>query len=153
MKPHPRIRRTIKWGGAAMTVLLVVAWVGSATRGLTAYYGRVTVNIEHGQIVVNGPTPGGAPWPNGLTVESTGPYFFQLKWWGTWWSRPPRWTASVPVWPFALVAGLTVLAAWSRELMDGHRARLNLCPKCGYDRTGIARDAKCPECGAAPASV
>jgi len=47
MKPHPRIRKTIKWGGAAVTVLLVVAWVGSATRGLTAYYGRVTVNIDN----------------------------------------------------------------------------------------------------------
>ena len=29
MKPHPRIRKTIKWGGAAATVLLVVVWIGS----------------------------------------------------------------------------------------------------------------------------
>ena len=29
MKPHPRIRKTIKWGGAAVTVLLVVVWIGS----------------------------------------------------------------------------------------------------------------------------
>ena len=29
MKPHPRIRKTIKWGGAVVTVLLVVAWIGS----------------------------------------------------------------------------------------------------------------------------
>jgi hypothetical protein len=27
MKPHPRIRKTIKWGGAAVTVLLVVLWI------------------------------------------------------------------------------------------------------------------------------
>lgn len=27
MKPHPRIRKTIKWGGAAVTVLLVVVWI------------------------------------------------------------------------------------------------------------------------------
>ena len=29
MKPHARIRKTVKWGGAAMTVLLVVVWIGS----------------------------------------------------------------------------------------------------------------------------
>jgi len=28
-------------------------------------------------------------------------------------------------------------------------ARLNLCPKCGYDRAGIAAESVCPECGAA----
>jgi hypothetical protein len=30
VKPHPRIRKTIKWGGAAVTVLLAVVWIGSA---------------------------------------------------------------------------------------------------------------------------
>ena len=30
MKSHPRIRKAIKWGGAAVTVLLVVVWIGSA---------------------------------------------------------------------------------------------------------------------------
>ena len=29
MKPHPRIRKTVKWGGAAVSVVLMVAWVGS----------------------------------------------------------------------------------------------------------------------------
>src|SRR4051812_37657088 len=29
MKPHPRIRKTIKWGGAVLTVLLVALWIGS----------------------------------------------------------------------------------------------------------------------------
>lgn len=29
MKPHPRIRKAVKWGGAAVTVLLVVVWIGS----------------------------------------------------------------------------------------------------------------------------
>ena len=29
MKPHPKLRKTIKWGGAVVTVLLVVVWVGS----------------------------------------------------------------------------------------------------------------------------
>jgi hypothetical protein len=29
MRPHPRIRKTIKWGGATVTLLLVVLWIGS----------------------------------------------------------------------------------------------------------------------------
>ena len=29
MKPHPRIRKTVKWGGAAVTVLLGVVWIAS----------------------------------------------------------------------------------------------------------------------------
>src|SRR5438045_122692 len=29
MKPHPRIRKAIKWGGAAVTVFFVVVWIGS----------------------------------------------------------------------------------------------------------------------------
>jgi hypothetical protein len=29
MKPHPRIRKTVKWGGAAVSVVLMVVWVGS----------------------------------------------------------------------------------------------------------------------------
>lgn len=27
------------------------------------------------------------------------------------------------------------------------------CQRCGYERAGIAADAKCPECGASPTSV
>ena len=29
MKPYPRIRKAIKWSGAAVTVLLLLVWVGS----------------------------------------------------------------------------------------------------------------------------
>ena len=29
VKPHPRIRKMVKWGGAVASVLLMGAWVGS----------------------------------------------------------------------------------------------------------------------------
>ena len=29
MKPHPRVRKTIKWGGAVVTVVLLVVWIGT----------------------------------------------------------------------------------------------------------------------------
>ncbi len=30
MKPHPKIRKTVKWAGAVVSALLVVVWAGSA---------------------------------------------------------------------------------------------------------------------------
>ena len=55
MKPHPPphiIRKTIKWGGAAVTVLLVVVWIGSVcfegSNSLRAL-GR-DWSIAHGQL-------------------------------------------------------------------------------------------------------
>ena len=37
------------------------------------------------------------------------------------------------------------------EALSRRRARLNLCRKCNYDRTGLALDAVCPECGSSSA--
>ncbi len=35
MKPHPRIRKTVKWGGAVVTVLLAAMWIGSIWWGVS----------------------------------------------------------------------------------------------------------------------
>jgi hypothetical protein len=43
MKPHPRIRKTIKWGGAAVTLLLVVVWIASA-RYYLLFHSRIGVS-------------------------------------------------------------------------------------------------------------
>jgi hypothetical protein len=51
---------------------------------------------------------------------------------------------------------LATVLAWRLDWLDARaarRARLNLCPKCNYDRAGIAKDAVCPECGALPRSA
>jgi hypothetical protein len=55
--------------------------------------------------------------------------------------------AIVPLWMPALFALSISLAALGLDLLARRRARLNLCPRCNYDRAGIAGDAKCPECG------
>jgi rubrerythrin len=48
------------------------------------------------------------------------------------------------------MTAITTALAWRLDTFARRRARLNLCPKCNYDRAGIAGDAKCPECGALP---
>jgi hypothetical protein len=51
----------------------------------------------------------------------------------------------IPLWiPWVLVAAPTAWLWW----LD-RRTPHSLCPKCRYDRTGLAPDAACPECGRA----
>jgi hypothetical protein len=52
----------------------------------------------------------------------------------------------VPLWP---VLGVSLFATW-RVSKREQLARRGACRSCGYDRRGLADDAKCPECGAVP---
>ena len=113
MKPHPRIRKTIKWGGAVVTVLLVGVWVDSI------------------QEIV---TTGGEPRPRGL---------WRWHHLGIACGLPPV---------LACLSTIATVAAWKLDVLARRRERLGCCPECNYDRTGLASDAKCPECGAAPAN-
>ena len=54
------------------------------------------------------------------------------------------------LWPIALCAlGVTAFARYL-DTLARRRARIGFCPKCNYDRTGLAAGAVCPECGSAP---
>ena len=72
------------------------------------------------------------------------------------WGWKPEWGkpgatvyASVPLWmPFAAMV-LPAGALWRRDIREARRARGG-CASCGYDRRGLAADAKCPECGTVP---
>jgi len=35
------------------------------------------------------------------------------------------------------------------DMLARRRARIGCCPKCNYDRAGLAPGSVCPECGAA----
>ena len=150
MKPHPRIRKTIKWGGAAVTVLLAVVWVGSAwfqwqvsqspTLSIDFGGGRITVGTSDVRPVWPRPTLLNVPPRLRLGYQETLVGDIAIRW--------------IPIWPIVLASLLCSATAWRLDTLARRRAKLNLCPKCGYDRTGLAsKDAKCPECGAAPASV
>jgi hypothetical protein len=150
MKPHPRIRKTIKWGGAAVTVLLVVVWIGSAVYPtLCALPSGVQWGAGAGCIVA-----GRDSFANGM-YPAAGWYFSKPQW-ELWWL--PSWSGSgaywdfvIPLWPFVFIAALSTAVGWRLDTL-ARRARLNRCRKCDYDRAGLAADAKCPECGAAPSS-
>jgi hypothetical protein len=72
----------------------------------------------------------------------------QPEWWFAFHSFANDWWLQVPIWAVALpMAAWTALAFRSAR----RRARPGGCPACGYDRTGLAPEAVCPECGASAA--
>ena len=151
MKPHPRIRKTIKWGGAALTVLLVVVWVGSGwnSTGWISPTGHA-IYAEEGVVGV-----GYSPWFYGKLMNAGWyriPHRFRLVWW---WTPVPTtsgdWFIGLATWPLVAVSLATTALAFRLDSLARRRAYMNLCKNCHYNRTGLASDAVCPECGT-PAS-
>jgi hypothetical protein len=172
MKPHPRIRKTIKWGGAAVTVLLVVVWVGSGWLSVrfTAHPRVPAVTLRpSGFGHSSGEIPSRFCGVGAGTVE-TGELFSQectfypepgwtvhrrefTQAWGWGLDRSgSSWIAYFPLWWVVLPCVVCTVAAYLLDSLARRRARLNLCPKCRCNRTGLAASALCPECGAAAAA-
>lgn len=160
MKPHPRIRKTIKWGGAAVTVLLVAASIGSGWyemcfmgKGWWVFVGSGRIGYHRtSDSWVAAPSVASLDYPfptnEGLTLSRLAyPRFYWQTNVGS--GIAARWVA-VPMWPLCLLALGAAGFAWRLDTLARRRTRLNLCPKCTYDRTGLAANARCPECGTLP---
>ncbi len=146
MRPHPRIRKTVKWGGAVVCALLLVVWIESkwyiaswiSTHDLQAHISQGGLFLMFGRL-------------------SEMPYsqnFFELRQysevfcWSVQWTTCPGITViGLPLWPGVIVALAITLAAWRLDRIAWFEARQHLCPKCNYSRTGLAPEAVCPECG------
>jgi hypothetical protein len=142
MKPHPRIRKTIKWGGSVVTALLVVVWIGSGWWWCDWLNedGTVMVGVQAGSVHVGSGNP--------QTIPGVGGWCAGLKDSSLDWTidRSPSWLA-LPLWMPSGLCLCVVIAAWRLDTLAHRRARLNLCRKCNYDRAGLAAGAVCPECG------
>jgi hypothetical protein len=146
VKPHPRIRKTIKWGTAALTLLLVVVWLGSVWRAIHWMDGnRVVMGIENGCLFYFETNTDPVPSKRGLSLAE--PFLSRLDWSFTWDSGKWAWEARCPLWLFVALVLMLTLMTWRVDLILRRRERVGHCTKCGYDRTGLAKDAKCPECG------
>ncbi len=150
MKPHPRIRKTIKWGGAAVTVLLVVVWVGSGWWiAMLDFKQGLSVALWGGQIRATYERFVGEQFA--IPDLDTGPYPTPFAWSFEWWTTGPVSRYDCPMWFPAGASFLITAAAWRLDALARRRARVGFCPKCNYDRTGLAAGAVCPECGRLPA--
>ncbi len=156
MNPHPIIRKTIKWGGAVVAVLLVVVWIGGLwltvtwtssdlnTRigldGGALHVARSNVPMAGWKQLRSPPTPGVSIQQSGFAVNLL-PSAVHFK---------TSWDVFVPVWVFALGTLVPAWFAGKAEAGSRGRSARTLCPRCNYDRTGLrgGAGAVCPECGA-----
>ncbi len=152
-RKHPRlkraVRKTVKWGGAGLTVLLLVVWIGSGWRGATwtnMSYGGVL--LVGGRIVVCEPLFDADPNSyNRVSIETER---YPWGWWFDWGVVNGNRYWQVPLWLPALLSLLATAAAWRADAKYLRRVREGACPACGYDRAGLAAGSLCPECGKQP---
>ncbi|HMN40287.1 MAG TPA: hypothetical protein PKE29_05540 [Phycisphaerales bacterium] len=152
MRSHPRIRKTIKWvrgGGAAVTVPLVVVWIGSGwwAFGHNANSGYGSVWIRSGALAVSVWHLAGraqhAPLPLALRGRRFVSHRESFHWLYSYSDYPTvdeRW--EIPLWPVVLASIVTTALAWRLDTLARRRERLGLCPKCRYDRAGLVGGAK-----------
>jgi hypothetical protein len=132
-----------------MTVFLLVLFAFSVPGGVrwTDRVGANQVSVGQGCFVA---LLGGPPAPfqprAGWGVRLNRP---RLVWEYSWEHVNPRgtWVAFPLLFPAAVLAIPTFLA-WSADVRARRLARLNHCPTCNYDRTGLPAASPCPECGA-----
>src|SRR4051812_26435228 len=97
MRPHPRIRKTAKWGGVMMTLLLLTAWIGSGVSGAVwisrsgrfcrLINGRIDVGVFQG--------PPSAVQPG---LELSDLHRPDFVWWFARMRIPSGWYVGAPLW-------------------------------------------------------
>lgn len=149
MKAAQRIRKTAKWGGLILSIVLTAAWLASGFYVVVyTTRGGAMLELHAGRIRLT--TPGAGP-----SVQIFPAGWHSMKNRGRYWPPPFR-TQDVPLlgrstslalWPLAFLCFTATGASWFADIRA--RRQPHQCPRCHYDRAGLAADAVCPECGAA----
>jgi len=153
MRPHPRIRKTIMWGGICLAVVCVALIALTPNRGWGVFRTTQThaqsLRITEGAMVWD-VTTFSRPAP----TEQTYTHMFadrlptsKVRWWFYPQSVRAGWRRDLPLWMPALASLIAAGFAWRLDTLARRRERMNACPSCGYDRTGLAPSSPCPECG------
>jgi hypothetical protein len=161
-KREGRAARVVRWAGTVVCVVAALLFAASLFCVVTWYdgtvwhvgYGRGALGaawIDYEEEAIQNPRINIGRVQRGLAAHR--PWKMPITWWPDAANEgSPTFCRRVvvPLWiPFALAAVPTALL-WRAQLRRRRRARVGLCPACGYDRAGIAPDAACPECGEVP---
>ena len=141
-------RKTVKWGGAGVTVLLAVLWIGSAwwmVGWIFADGDRYYVLSGQMGVYLRATVDSSVKEAEGICDRAP----LRLHWWFDSRQKFTYQAYSIPLWPPFLLSLLATAAAWRSDAKHLRRAREGTCLACGYDRAGLAPGAVCPECGAA----
>ena len=150
-----RVGAWCKWAGAGASALITTMWISSYWDWPMLFVDSGTVDgflfIGDGTATI----AGHRTTPSGRQSRTQGVWAFDREAVGLDWPTARWWPSIsqsawitmlvVPLWlPFGLLALPTAYLFYS----DARRRAPGLCPKCRYDRSGLAAGAKCPECGA-----
>lgn len=146
-----RLRSVSKWGGAVVTVLVLLIWIGSAGRewevlscppyGASVMSGRLYVFKNDRDARMSSFI---RKWfPNRLRDTRFRLWFEVHN--ETMVNGPTDAGIWIPIWSLSMISGAAALLVWKR---DRRRHAPGLCVNCGYDLRGADRPV-CPECGAA----
>ncbi len=148
VRQHPRIRKTVKWGGVVVSVLLVVVWAGSIWFEATwSPDGKQWVMAKEGRLVISKRGLGIPGYPHAACWRHVTPPHLVWDW--VWRGNRFDWYLAVPLWAPARLCTLISMNPWGLDIHARRRAHVGLCPNCNYDRAGLASGAVCPECGKA----
>jgi len=141
------LRKTVKWGGAVGTVVLVVVWVGSPWISIWCHGpSGLYVEVDDARIGLGRDDARPlSPWLQKPVVGWHSPKSID---WLTHRARGrPGWYAQLPLWALTLSTLALTIFAWHRDAATRRRLRWGFC-LCGYNRAGLAAGVVCPECGA-----
>lgn len=132
-----------------VTVLLVVVWIGSLWRYVSYGTPDWFASVGAGNVALVTDAYHAVPeMLHGVQVRTEK---HEVEWWPVVSKRVTGWHVRLPFWTAGVPVLLITAAAWRCDAIARRRARLNLCPNCHYDLTGLARGggggAVCPECG------
>jgi len=137
---------------AACAVVVVASVVGSVATGMGWEWSRT--HAGGGAIRGIAIARGGIHWHDMQSVPMLGAIpivgnFFSLHvqsegWWFKFSMQAKTKEVVVPMWAIGVLAGSVMAFAWWRAT----RVKKGHCARCGYDLSGLAAGAMCPECGA-----
>ena len=136
----------MKWGGAVVFALLIVMWVASGWCYFTWFSPRGDcVVVDRGRVVIG-------QMNYAVPVKDRGPqlgriHMGEFHWWFDMYRMGTNWQWFIPLWLPVAAALIITGTAWRLDHLACRRARIGLCPKCRYSRTGLPPNSPCPECG------
>lgn len=133
----------VKWGGAVVTVLLLIVWIGSAWIVWVCLTpaGRM-VSVKSGGIAYQAHPNLGLRGSRNYTNLIHAPFQFRLG--GAWPGMSPNgvYHYRIPTWMFVLATLVPTVAAWRLDARA--RCQEGGCRECGYDRSGLGVEVVCP---------